>query len=52
MEEGGFWSSEKPKLQFVSGWKKAGDYVKMLKDLSLTQKGCCLCGEEWLFLQD
>ena len=28
----------KVKLQFVNGWQKAADYVKMLNDLSLVQK--------------
>ena len=32
-----FWSSRKPKLQFVSGRQKAADYVKMLNDLSFEQ---------------
>ena len=45
-------SSEKLKLQFVSGRQKAADYVKMLNDLSLAQEGCRLCGEEWIFQQD
>ena len=44
--------SGKLKLQFVSGWQKAADYVKMLNDLSLTQEGHCLCGEEWIFQKD
>ena len=48
----GFSSSGKLKLQFVSGWQKAADYVKMLNELSLAQEGCCLCGEEWIFQQD
>ena len=39
-------SSGKLKLQFVNGRQKAADYVKMLNDLSLTQEGCRLCGEE------
>ena len=45
-------SSGKLKLQFVSGQQKATDYVKMLNDLSLTQEGCHLYGERWIFLQD
>ena len=36
---GAFLSSGKLKLQFVSGRKKAADYVKMLNDLSLAQEG-------------
>ena len=32
--------------------KKAVDYVKILYNLSLTQEGCYLCGEEWIFQQD
>ena len=47
-----FSSSRKFKLQFVSGQQKAADYVKMLNDLSLTQEGHHLCGEEWIFQQD
>ena len=47
-----FSSSGKLKLQFVSGRQKAADYVKMLNDLSLTQKGRRLCGEKWIFQQD
>ena len=47
-----FSSSGKFKLQFVSGQQKATDYVKMLNDLSLTQEGCCLWGEEWISQQD
>ena len=46
---GAFSSTGKLKLQFVSGQQKAADYVKMLNDLSLTQEGCCLCREEWIF---
>ena len=49
---GGFSSSGKFKLQFVSGRQKAVNYVKILKDLSLTQEGHHLCGEEWTFQQD
>ena len=49
---GGFSSSGKFKLQFVSGRIKAADYVKMLKDLSLAQKGSRLFGEEWIFQKD
>ena len=45
-------SSEKLKLQFVSGWQKAADYVGMLNDLSLIQEGYRLCEEEWIFPQD
>ena len=44
-----FSSSGKLKLQFVCGWQKAADYVKMLNDLSLIQERHCLCGEEWIF---
>ena len=47
-----FLSSGKLKLQFICVWEKAADYVKMPNDLSLTQEGCCLCGEEWIFQQD
>ena len=47
-----FLSSGKLKLQFVSGRKKAADYVKMLNDLSLTQDGHRLCGGELIFQQD
>ena len=36
----------------LSGWQKAADYVKMLNYLSLAPEGHCLCGEEWIFLQD
>ena len=43
---GGFSSSGKHKLQFFSGQQKAADYVKMLNDLSLTQEGRRLRGEE------
>ena len=49
---GGFSSSGKLELQFVSGRQKAADYVKMLNDLSLVQEGRRLCGEEWIFQQD
>ena len=45
-------SKGKLSLQFVSGRQKAADYVKMLNDLSLTHKGRCLCGGEWIFQQD
>ena len=48
-EGGGFSSAGKLKLQFVSGWQKAVDYVKMLNNLSFTQEECHLCGEEWIF---
>ena len=48
---GGFLSSGKLKLQFVSGQQKAADYVKMLNDFSHTEEHC-LCGEEWIFQQD
>ena len=41
---GGFKSSGKLKLQFVSGRQKAVDYVKMLNDLSLAQDGRRLWG--------
>ena len=44
--------SGKLKLQFVSGQQKAADYVKMPNDLSLSQEGRRLCGEEWIFQQD
>ena len=47
-----FSSSGKLKLQFVSGWQKAADYVKMLNDLSLAQEEHRLFGEEWIFQQD
>ena len=43
---GAFSSSGKSKLQFFSGRKKAANYVKILNDLSLTQEGRRLCGEE------
>ena len=46
---GAFSSSGKNKLQFVSGWQKAADYVKVLNDVSLAQEGCRLCGEEYIF---
>ena len=46
-----FSSSEKLKLQFVSGRQKAADYVKMLNDLSLAQEHR-LCGKEWILQQD
>ena len=36
----------------LSGQQKVADYVKMLNDLSLTQEGRHLCGEEWIFQQD
>ena len=49
---GGFSSSGKLKLQFVSGGQNAADYVKMLNDISLAQEGRHLCGEEWIFQQD
>ena len=49
---GAFLSSGKLKLQFVNGWQKAADYVKMLNDLSLAQDARHLCGEEWIFQQD
>ena len=49
---GGFSSSGKLKLQFICGWQKPADYVKLLNDLSLTQEGCRLCGEKWIFQQD
>ena len=38
--------SSSGKLQFLSGQRKAADYVKMLNDLSLAQEGRRLCGEE------
>ena len=48
MEEDLLWS-ERPflslgkfKLQFVSGWQKIADYVKILNDLSIAQEGRCL----------
>ena len=47
-----FSSSGKLKIQSVSGRQKAADYVKILNDLSLTQEGCHLCEEEWIFQQD
>ena len=47
-----FSSSGKLKLQFVSGQQKAADYVTVLSDLSLTQEGHHLCGEEYIFQQD
>ena len=43
---GGFSSSGKLKLQFVSGRQKAADYVKMVNDLSLTREERRLCGKE------
>ena len=49
---GGFSSSRKLKLQFVSGRQKAAYYVKILNDLSLAQEGRRLCEEEWIFQQD
>ena len=49
---GGFSNSGKLKFQFVCGRQKAADYVKMLNDLSVTQKEHHLCGEEWIFQQD
>ena len=49
---GGFSSSGKLKLQFVSGRQKAPDYVNMLNDLSLTQEGRRLCREELIFNQN
>ena len=51
-ERRSFSSSRKFKLQFVNGWQKAADWVKMLVNLFLTQEGCHLCGEEWIFQQD
>ena len=51
-EGDGFAFSGKLKLQFVSGREKTPDYVKILNDLSLAQKGRHLCGEEWIFQQD
>ena len=45
-----FSSSGKLKLQFVNGRQKAACYVNILNDLSLTQEGRPLCGEEWVFL--
>ena len=48
----GFQSSGKVKLQFVSDRQKAGDCMKMPKDLSLAQEERHLCGEEWIFQQD
>ena len=48
---GGFSSSGKLKIQFVSGRQKAADYMKMLNDLSLAQEGRRLCGEGWIFQQ-
>ena len=47
--ERGFSSSGKPKLQFVSGQQKAADYMKMLNDLSLSQEGRRLRGEDGFF---
>ena len=49
---GGFSSSGKLKLQFVSGRQKAAGYVKILNDLSLAQEERRLCVEEWIFQQD
>ena len=43
--EGGFSSSEKLELEFVSDRQKA-DYVKILNDLFLAQEERRLCGEE------
>ena len=47
-----FLSSGKLEVQFVSGWQKAADFVKMLNNLPLAQEGHRLCGEEWIFQQD
>ena len=44
--------SGKLKLQFVYGWQKAVDYVKMPNELSLAQEGCRLYEEKSIFQQD
>ena len=51
LRSGGVPSSGKHKLQFVSSRQKATDYVKMQTDLSLSQEGHRLCGEESGFQQ-
>ena len=51
-EGGSFSSSGKLKLEYVGGWQKAADYVKILNNLSLAQEVRRLCGEEWIFQQD
>ena len=58
VEEDLLWSGEafspsgKFKLQFFSGRQNAAHYVKMLNDLSLSQEGGRLCGEERISHQD
>ena len=49
---GGFTSSGKLKLQFISGREKTVEYVKMLNPSSLAQEGRRLCVEKWIFQQD
>ena len=45
-------SSGKLKLQKVKGRMKAQDYVSMLRNVDIKQKGVELAGPTWIFQQD